>query len=179
MILYGMETQPNKGKAVWEGADDGEGVRLPEWEEALRRVREKDVAECRRKEKEAAEEKMEERKRLRVEHWLWERAQEKKRRDEAAARKKTAAENYRKSLALHRAKQERENRIMLDMVAAEARLVREERALEEENCMERSKESIIFAESVFQLARDLREKEEVEEEAKKKKARGEGAFSTQ
>ena len=115
---------------------------------------------------------MDERKRLRVEHWLWEWTQDKKRRDEAAARKKTAVENYRKSLALHRANQERENRIMLDRVAAEARLVREKRALEEENRMERSKESIIFAESMFQLARDLREKEEVEEEARKKKARG-------
>ena len=64
-------------------------------------------------------------------------------------------------------------------VAEEAHIVREERAVEDENRMERSKESIIFAESVFQLARGLRKKEEVEAEDKKKKARGEGAFSTQ
>ena len=40
-----MATRLNKEKEAWEGADDGEGERPGEWEEALRRVREKDVAE--------------------------------------------------------------------------------------------------------------------------------------
>ena len=90
-----MATQPNKGKAVWEGADDGEA---DEWEEALRRVREKDVAERKRKEREEAEEKIEERYRLRREHALWERAQEKKRADDLLKQKMIAREKWKKQI---------------------------------------------------------------------------------
>ena len=47
---------------------------------------------------------------------------------------------------MYLAQKERENQCMLERVAEEARIVREERALEDENLMERCKESIIFAE---------------------------------
>ena len=164
---------------MWEGANDGEGVRVPEWEEALRRVREKDVAERKRKEREEAEEKIEERYRLRREQAVWERVQEKKRAADIQRQKMIAQEKWRKLHALYLEQKERENKRMLERVAEEARLVREERALEASNRWERSKESILFSESVFQLARDLKAAEDVKEEAKKKKAKGEGAFSTQ
>jgi hypothetical protein len=44
--------------------------------------------------------------------------------------------------------------------------------------MKRSMESRVFFDSVVQLARDLREKEELEEEMRKRKKSGQGAFPT-
>ena len=93
-----MATQPNKEKAAWEGADDGEGERLGEWEEALRRVREKDADERKRKVAEAEEEKRIEVKRLKDEYWLRYKAEEKKRAAEILKQKMIARENGRSNM---------------------------------------------------------------------------------
>jgi hypothetical protein len=44
-----MSSQPNKGKGVWEEANDGEDEKLGVWEEAVRRVREQDAGSVRGK----------------------------------------------------------------------------------------------------------------------------------
>ena len=64
----------------------------------------------------------------------------------------------------------------LEAVAKEAERIREERAEAEAL---KTEERHHFFDSVVQLARDIREKEELAEEVRKRKAKGEGAFSTQ
>ncbi|KAK1660629.1 hypothetical protein QYE76_048788 [Lolium multiflorum] len=64
----------------------------------------------------------------------------------------------------------------LEEVAKEVERIKEERAQAEASKME---ERHHFFDSVVQLARDIREKEELAEQSKKKKAKGEGAFATQ
>jgi hypothetical protein len=64
----------------------------------------------------------------------------------------------------------------LEEVTREAECIKEERAQAEAS---KTEERHHFFDSVVQLARDIREKEELAEESKKKKARGEGAFATQ
>ena len=174
LVLSGMSSQPNKEKAMWE-EDNDEGERSGAWEEALRRVREKDAAEEKRKKKEAKEAEIEEKWRLTVEYLT--REQNLKKKCEAAAkeRQRQFEENSRKSWELENAKRDRKNRLHLERVAHEARLIKEERATEEEG----KKESHVFFDSVVQLARDLREKEELEEDVRKRKAKGKGAFCTQ
>ena len=174
IVLLGMSSQPNKGKAVWE-EDNDEGERSGVWEEALRRVREKDAAEAERKKKEAEEAKREDYWRLTREHLAWE-AREKKRHEAIKAeRQRKFEENTKRAWELASVKKERENMLQLERVAQEARLIKEERGMEQEG----KKESHAFFDSVVQLARDLREKEEVAEEVRKRKAKGMGAFSTQ
>ena len=71
---------------------------------------------------------------------------------------------------------ERDNWMHLEAVAKEAKRIRVERDQAEASNTE---EVHHFFDSVVQLARDIREKEEVAEEVRKKKAKGEIAFSTQ
>ena len=107
------------------------------------------------------------------------RLREKKRRDEEAKERERMAriEREKKRREDIRIEVERKyaNQRMLDKIAAEAEVIREERAKEE--AAKKYHEEAFDA--VVQLARDLREKEEVDAEARKKKARGEGAFSMQ
>ena len=110
-----------------------------------------------------------------LEHFVWE-AREKKRHEAIKAkRQRKFEENTKRAWELAAVKKERENRLQLERVAQEARLIKEERAMEQEG----KKESHAFFDSVVQLARDLREKEELAEEVRKRKAKGLGAFSTQ
>jgi phosphoenolpyruvate-protein kinase (PTS system EI component) len=81
-----------------------------------------------------------------------------------------------KILQLAQIKRERDNMMHLEAVAKEAERIREERDQAEASKME---DNHRFFDSVVQLARDIREKEELAEEVRKKKAKGEGAFSMQ
>jgi hypothetical protein len=71
---------------------------------------------------------------------------------------------------------ERANRIHLEEVAKEADHIKAERAQAEAS---KTEERHHFFDSVVQLAREIREKEELAEESRKKKAKGEGVFATQ
>lgn len=165
-FLSSMETQPNKEKAAWEGDDVEESV----WEAAVRSVREKDAAGLARKKQQEEEE-------LRM---FWEymdmKKKEKKRlEDEAKEHERIWKEKWRQSDIESRVNREFTNRRNLDRIVVEAHLIREERAKEEE---EKMAYHTAF-DSVVQMDRSIREKEEVDEEVRKKKAKGEGAFSTQ
>ena len=167
-----MATQPTKGKEPWEGNEKEESV----WEEALRTVREKEKAELERKKKEKEAKKKAEIDRMQREYeqYLW---HEKNRNEKLQAeRDREWKEKFRKSLLLAQIERERANRMHLEAVANEAERIREEKAQAEAS---KTEESHRFFDSVVQLARDIREKEELDEEVRKKKAKGEGAFSTQ
>ena len=141
----------------------------------MRRVREKDAAEEERKKKEAEAAKREEEWQMDWEYRAREQNLKKKSEDAAKEHQRQFEENSKKSWILENAKRDRKDRLHLERVATEARLIREERAEVEEA----KTESHVFFDSVVQLARDLREKEEIAEEVRKRKAKGEGAFSTQ
>ncbi|KAK1648654.1 hypothetical protein QYE76_066459 [Lolium multiflorum] len=171
-MLYGMATQPTKGKGAWEGNDKEESV----WEEAVRTVRKREKEEAARKEKEEHEKKMAERARMQrgYEEYL---LRNKRRNDKLKAeRDREARAKFLRSCQLEQIARERANRMHLEEVAREAERIKEERAQMEDA---KTEERHHFFDSVVQLARDIREKEELAEESKKKKARGEGAFATQ
>lgn len=169
MLIVGMAgTQPN---------NNGEDERVGVWEEALRRVREKDAAELASKKKEAEEKMMAEREEMLIDQHVRRVRFEKKLKEAKEQRQKEAMAKYRRSLLVFNAKRERENRLQFERVANEARLTREEKAEEEER--KRMMENRVFFDSVVQVARDLREKEEEEEEETKRKAKGKGPCSTQ
>ncbi|KAK1662193.1 hypothetical protein QYE76_050352 [Lolium multiflorum] len=171
-MLYGMATQPTKGKGAWEGNEKEETV----WEEAVRTVRKREKEEVARKEKEEHEKKMAERARMQREYeeYIW---REKKRNEKLQAeRDRLWREKFQRNWQLAQLARERANRMHLEEVAKEAERIKEERAQAEAS---KTEERHHFFDSVVQLARDIREKEELAEESKKKKARGEGAFATQ
>ncbi|KAK1667171.1 hypothetical protein QYE76_055330 [Lolium multiflorum] len=168
----GMETQPTKGKGAWEGNEKEESV----WEEAVRTVRKREKEELERKRREEIAKKKEEDDRMQrgYEEYLLRHT----RRNEKlkAERDREAREKFLRSCQLEQIVRERANRIHLEEVAREAERIKEERAQAEAAKTEKRHH---FFDSVVQLARDIREKEELAEESKKKKARGEGAFATQ
>jgi hypothetical protein len=167
-----MATQPTKGKGAWEGNEKEESV----WEEAVRTVRKKEKEELERKRREEIAKKKEEDERMQrgYEEYLLRH----KRRNEKlkAERDREARIKFLRSCQLEQIARERANRMHLEEVAREAERIKEERAQAE---AAKTEERHHFFDSVVQLARDLREKEELAEESKKKKARGEGAFATQ
>ncbi|KAK1699013.1 hypothetical protein QYE76_015710 [Lolium multiflorum] len=168
----GMATQPTKRKEAWEGNEKEESV----WEEAVRTVRKREKEEVARKEKEEHENKMAERDRMQREYqeYIW---SEKKRNEKIKAeRDRLWREKFQNNWQLAQIARERANRMHLEEVAKEAERIKEERAQAEAS---KTEERHHFFDSVVQLARDIREKEELAEESKKKKARGEGAFATQ
>ncbi|KAK1645723.1 hypothetical protein QYE76_063528 [Lolium multiflorum] len=168
----GMATQPTKGKGAWEGNEKEESV----WEEALRTVRKREKEELERKRQEEIAKKKAEDDRMQREYqeYLW---REKKRNEKLQAeRDRLWREKFQRNWQLAQLARERANRMHLEEVAKEAERIKEERAQAEAS---KTEERHHFFDSVVQLARDIREKEELAEESKKKKARGEGAFATQ
>ncbi|KAK1645926.1 hypothetical protein QYE76_063731 [Lolium multiflorum] len=85
-------------------------------------------------------------------------------------------EKFQRNWQLAQLARERANRMHLEEVAKEAERIKEERAQAEASKTEKRHH---FFDSVVQLARDIREKKELAEESRKKKAKGEGAFATQ
>ncbi|KAK1629933.1 hypothetical protein QYE76_004248 [Lolium multiflorum] len=168
----GMATQPTKGKGAWEGNDKEESV----WEEAVRTVRKREKEALERKRREEIAKKKEEDDRMQrgYEEYL---LRNKRRNDKLKAeRDREARAKFLRSCQLEQIARERANRMHLEEVAKEAERIKEERAQAEAS---KTEERHHFFDSVVQLARDIREKEELAEESKKKKARGEGAFATQ
>ena len=166
-----MATQPTKGKGAWEGNEKEDSV----WEEALRTVRKREKEEVARKEKEEHEKKMAERARMQREYeeYLW---REKKRNEKLQAeRDRLWREKFQRNWQLAQLARERANRMHLEEVAKEAERIKEERAQAEAS---KTEERHHFFVSVVQLAREIREKEELAEESRKKKAKGEGSFAT-
>ncbi|KAK1612711.1 hypothetical protein QYE76_036384 [Lolium multiflorum] len=157
-MLYGMATQPTKGKGAWEGNDKEEFV----WEEAVRTVRKRVKEEAARKEKEEHEKKMAERARMQrgYEEYL---LRNKRRNDKLKAeRDREARAKFLRSCQLEQIARERANRMHLEEVAREAERIKEERAQAE---AAKTEERHHFFDSIVQLARDLREKEELAEES--------------
>lgn len=170
-ILSGMSTQPNKGKTAWEGADEEERESPGVWEEAVDRVKENERRK-KQEEKEAEEDRLfweEQNKRLR----------ERKRREEEAKERERLAKIEKEKQRIRDIekyyKRKHENERMLDKIAKEAEVIREERAKEE--AMKKRREG--FDKELVQLARAWRDNEEVMAEARKKMAKGEPAFFTQ
>ncbi|XP_071678363.1 uncharacterized protein [Lolium perenne] len=85
-----------------------------------------------------------------------------------AERDREARIKFLRSCQLEQITRERANRMHLEEVAREAERIKEERAQAE---AAKTEERHHFFDSVVQLARDLREKEELAEEAKKKKGK--------
>ena len=171
ILFSGMETQPTKGKGAWEGNEKEESV----WEEAVRTVRKREKEELERK-KEEEDNKMAERARMQREYqeYIW---REKKRNEKIKAeRDRLWREKFQRNWQLAQLARERANRMHLEEVAKEAGRIKEGKAQAEAS---KTEERHHFFDSVVQLAREIREKEELAEESKKKKARGEGAFATQ
>ncbi|KAK1696804.1 hypothetical protein QYE76_013501 [Lolium multiflorum] len=164
-MLYGMATQPTKGKGAWEGNDKEESV----WEEAVRTVRKREKEALERKRREEIAKKKEEDDRMQrgYEEYL---LRNKRRNDKLKAeRDREARAKFLRSCQLEQIARERANRMHLEEVAKEAERIKEERAQAEAS---KTEERHHFFDSVVQLARDIREKEELAEESKKKKARG-------
>ncbi|KAK1609838.1 hypothetical protein QYE76_033511 [Lolium multiflorum] len=161
----GMATQPTKGKGAWEGNDKEESV----WEEAVRTVRKREKEALERKRREEIAKKKEEDDRMQrgYEEYL---LRNKRRNDKLKAeRDREARAKFLRSCQLEQIARERANRMHLEEVAREAERIKEERAQMEDA---KTEERHHFFDSVVQLARDIREKEELAEESKKKKARG-------
>ncbi|KAK1678632.1 hypothetical protein QYE76_039480 [Lolium multiflorum] len=160
-----MATQPTKGKGAWEGNDKEESV----WEEAVRTVRKREKEALERKRREEIAKKKEEDDRMQrgYEEYL---LRNKRRNDKLKAeRDREARAKFLRSCQLEQIARERANRMHLEEVAKEAERIKEERAQAEAS---KTEERHHFFDSVVQLARDIREKEELAEESKKKKARG-------
>ncbi|KAK1680243.1 hypothetical protein QYE76_041091 [Lolium multiflorum] len=160
-----MATQPTKGKGAWEGNDKEESV----WEEAVRTVRKREKEALERKRREEIAKKKEEDDRMQrgYEEYL---LRNKRRNDKLKAeRDREARAKFLRSCQLEQIARERANRMHLEEVAREAERIKEERAQMEDA---KTEERHHFFDSVVQLARDIREKEELAEESKKKKARG-------
>ena len=166
-----MATQPNKEKAAWEGANEGERERPPVWDEAVDRVKENE----RRKKQEEEE--------AEADRLFWEeqnrRLRERRRRDEEAKERERLAkiekEKQRRRDIHEQLKRKWANERILEKIAKEAEVIGEERAKEE--AMKKRHED--FDKEVVQLARAWKDKEEVMAEARKKMAKGEPAFFTQ
>ncbi|KAK1662188.1 hypothetical protein QYE76_050347 [Lolium multiflorum] len=166
-MLYGNSTHQGEG---------GVGGQCEGGSPTVRTVRKREKEEVARKEKEEHEKKMAERARMQrgYEEYL---LRNKRRNDKLKAeRDREARAKFLRSCQLEQIARERANRMHLEEVAKEAERIKEERAQAEAS---KTEERHHFFDSVVQLARDIREKEELAEESKKKKARGEGAFATQ
>jgi hypothetical protein len=168
----GMATQPTKGKGAWEGNEKEESA----WEEAVRTVRKKEKEELERKRREEIAKKKEEDERMQKQYDEYILFHKRRNAKLKAEREREARIKFLRSCQLEQIARERANRMHLEEVAREAERIKEERAQAE---AAKTEERHHFFDSVVQLARDLREKEELAEESKKKKARGEGAFATQ
>ncbi|KAK1626667.1 hypothetical protein QYE76_000982 [Lolium multiflorum] len=166
------DNSTHQGEGAWEGSDKEESI----WEEAVRTVQKREKEELERKRREEIPKKKEEDDRMQrgYEEYL---LRNKRRNDKLKAeRDREARAKFLRSCQLEQIARERANRMHLEEVAREAERIKEERAQAEDA---KTEERHHFFDSVVQLARDIREKEELAEESKKKKARGEGAFATQ
>ena len=138
MFLDMAASQPNKAtpKLVNDSGEEGE---RPGWlEVGLRRVREQDAAEERRKKEEEDEAERERKLKMRAEYREYQRRQEMKHKEEEKQRHEDFKARWRKNDAIAKANRERENKIFRERVLREARLAREKE--EEEECTSKRKD---------------------------------------
>ena len=165
-----MSTQPNKEAVKEVETNDVHGAKPRVWEEALRRVTERDAAKA--KAMKIAEEERARKKKEEDDEEKWNK-QWKEACYKLAKKKRLEKERQEEEAqkeAMRKYRQELKNRLFLEKVNNEAQLVMEEEAEERERKKEKEKELEAQWGDIQQIARaNLRREEEAEVRERKRK----------